>query len=113
MKFTQIMTPNSAWNKFKLKFNTILDKHAPTKTFSSRRDRQPWVTTEYLEGTNERDNKASTASQTLAPEDKAEYRRTRNRVTALKRELKHLYFQTSIEKSHGDSGKLWKILKRF
>ena len=40
-------------------------------------------------------------------------RRTRNRVTALKRELKRLYFQNSIHDAQGDSSKLWKALKKF
>ena len=37
----------------------------------------------------------------------------RNRTVSLKRNLKALFFQTSIEESNGDSAKLWKALKRL
>ena len=36
-----------------------------------------------------------------------------NRTVSLKRSLKALFFQTSIEESNGDSAKLWKALKRL
>ena len=116
MDWTEVYTTNDselAWGLFKVKFIELLDKHAPYKTFMSRMDRQPWVTTEFLEGANERDNKSKTSSDSGNPIDKADYRRTRNRVTSLKRELKRLYFQTSIQESKGDSSKLWKALKKF
>ena len=49
--------PENAWNIFKSGFFHVLDKHAPYKMFNSRRDCQSWVTTEYLERANERDEK--------------------------------------------------------
>ena len=57
--------------------------------------------------------KSKTAATTLDPQNAREYKRTRNRVVALKRQLKKLYFQNSILEAEGDSGKLWKSLKRF
>ena len=45
--------------------------------------------------------------------DKTEYKRARNRVTAMKRELKRLFFRNSIDEAEGDQKKLWKALKRF
>ncbi len=103
--------PDRACNTFKVKFISKLDTHAPYKFFNSRKDRQPWVTTEFLECGNERDEKLKISTQTNDPVDKREYKRTRNRVVALKRELKRLFFQTSIQESRGDSKKLWKALK--
>ena len=105
--------PEIAWGIFKKDFVSILDKHAPYKSFYSRRDRQPWVTTEYLEGANERDNKLAQSETSNNPQDRIEYKRIRNRVVGLKRDLKRLFFQRSIEDSYGDSSKLWKALKHF
>ena len=102
-----------AWIGFKQKFVDILDKHAPYKHFNSRKDRQPWVTTEFLETGNERDEKQKIASITLVANDKREYKRVRNWVTALKRELKRLFFRNSIDEAEGDQRKLWKALKHF
>ncbi len=42
------MNPNQVWINFKAKFVETIDKHAPYKYFNSRKDRQPWVTTEFL-----------------------------------------------------------------
>ena len=50
------MDPDLAWSIFKKKYIKILDKHAPFKFFQTRKDKKPWVTTEFLENANERDN---------------------------------------------------------
>ena len=107
------LNPEEAWLKFKTIFVNILDNHAPYKYFNSKKDRQPWVTTEFLEAGNERDEKQKVASQSLDPSDKIEYKRTRNRVTSLKRELKRIFFKNSTDKAGNDQQKLWKALKRF
>ena len=88
--------PELSWTTFKTKFVSILDKHAPYKYFNSRLDRQPWVTTEHLERANERDEKANISATLLTPDAKLDFKRTRNRVTPLKREFKRMFFETSI-----------------
>ena len=45
--------PDLAWQKFKTQFLSYLDKHAPFKYFNTRKNRKPWVTTEFLENANE------------------------------------------------------------
>ena len=105
--------PNEAWNLFKSDFLEILDKHAPYKYFNSRKDRQPWVTNEYLESVNERDNLRRQADRTGDLLQDRMAKNVRNRCVSLKRELKRLFFQTSIAESAGDNAKLWKTLKRF
>ena len=102
-----------AWTKFQNDFLNILHNHAPLKTFSDREDRQPWVSTEYLESCNERDDLQKIAKNTKQPFDIFLANRARNRTTSLKRELKRLFFQSSIEEANGDSKKLWKALKRL
>ena len=84
-----------------------------TKTFNDREDRQPWVSTEYLEACNERDELQKKSKKTGQAIDKFLANRARNRTTSLKRELKRLFFQTSIQEANGDSKKLWKALKRL
>ena len=107
------MDPDNAWNIFKVKFIRILDKHAPYKYFNTRTDKKAWITTEFLENANERDNLSRLAKSRGCPVLKERHRRTRNRVVSLKREFKRLFFKTSIDEAKGDSSKLWKILKRF
>ena len=60
-----------------------------------------------------RDEKHKIAASTLNANDEIVYKRTRNRVTALKRELKTLFFKNSIDEAEGDQKKLWKAVKRF
>ena len=78
---------NNSWLKFKPLFSNILNVHAPYKTFQSRTDRQPWVTTEFLENCNERDELVDIASNSGNPVDIARARRVRNRVVFLKQDL--------------------------
>ena len=39
----------TAWELFRSRFTNVLHEHAPLKVFNTRRDRQPWVTTQFLE----------------------------------------------------------------
>ncbi len=104
---------NTAWEQFRNKFTKILHKHAPLKTFRTRRDRQPWVTTAYLESANERDEVQDKAKKTNLALDKLRAKIIRNRTVSMKRNLKSLFFQTSIQEAGTDSAKLWKALKRL
>ena len=83
------------------------------KIFNTREDRQPWVCTEFLECTNERDDLQKKAKISNSPCGQIIANRARNRCTSLKRELKRLFFQSSIQESKGDAGRLWKALKRL
>ena len=78
-----------------------MHKHAPLKVFSTRDDRQPWVNTEFFESANERDELAKKAEKSNRACDAFIAKRARNRTVSLKRELKRLFFQTSIRDSHG------------
>ncbi len=104
---------NTAWELFRLKFIEILHSHAPQKTFNTCRDKQPWVTTSYLESANERDDLQHKAKKTQSALDDLRTKIVRNRTVSLKRNLKALYFQTSIQEAGSDSAKLWKALKRL
>ena len=75
--------------------------------------RQPWICTEFLEACNERDELQKKAKTSNSACDKIIANRASNRTVFLKWELKRLFFQTSIQDAHGDSGKLWKALKRL
>ncbi len=102
-----------AWSVFKNDFLTILYKHTPLKTFHNRGDQQPWICTEFLESTNERDDLMEKASKSESAIDLFMAHQARNRTVALKRQLKRLFFQNSIIEAEGDSAKLWKALKRL
>ena len=93
---------NGSWLNFREKFILILNAHAPYKTFQARADRQPWVTTEYLENCNERDELINVASLSQNQGDIALAKRARNRVVFLKRDLKHIFFRTSINDAQGN-----------
>ncbi len=108
-----VENPDTAWSNFKEIFLNTLHKHAPEKTYQSRRDTQPWVCNEFYESANERDDRQHKAKNTKSPIDQLLANQARNRTTALKRELKRMFFQKSIEEAQGDSGKLWKTLKRL
>ena len=104
---------NTAWNSFQVDFLNILHINAPIKMFGDREDRQPWVSTEFLESCNERDDLQAKAKKSKLAIDTFIANRARNRTTSLKRELKRLFFCTSIEEADGDSKKLWKVWKRL
>ncbi len=90
-----------------------MHEHAPLKTFNTRRDRQPWVTTGYLESANERDEMQDKAKRSQLAIDDLRAKIIRNRTVSMKRNLKALFFQTSIQDAGNDSAKLWKALKRL
>ena len=91
-----------AWLNFKEGFLKILFKHAPLKTFTTRDDRQPWICTDYLESANEWDDLRRKAKWTNSACDKILANIARNRTTSLKRQLKRLFFQNSIQDAKGD-----------
>ncbi len=102
-----------AWTTFKDKFLDILYKHAPEKTFRQWHDTQPWVINEYLDNANERDDLQHKSKRTKNPINQFLANLVRSRTTMLKRELKRLYFQISIQNAEGNTAKLWKALKRL
>ena len=83
------------------------------KQFNTRMDSQPWVTHEYLESCNEWDNAQNKAHKTRSAMDRFNANQTRNRTTALKKQLEQIFFQHSIQEASGDSAKLFKALKRL
>ena len=66
-----------------------------------------------LESANERDDLQRKAKRTNSVCYKLLANMARNRTTSLKRQLKRLFFQNSIQDTKGDSAKLWKALKRL
>ncbi len=78
----QCQDPDECWRLFKIKFFNVLDKHALIKEFSSRSDHKEWVTTEYLENCNERDDLLRVAQRTGSEDMHQRYKRVRNRYAS-------------------------------
>ena len=68
---------------------------------------------DFLDSCNKRDDLQWKSARTKNPIDQFMSNRACNHTVQLKREIKCLYFQTSIQNSWGDSKKLWKVLKRL
>ena len=83
--------PDSCWGMFKHDFLSILGRHALYKEFHTREDRKPWVTTEWLENCNKRDNIGKRGRDQDCPVLKQQPTQIRNRVVSMKRELQSLF----------------------
>ena len=60
-----------------------------------------------------RDIKKAKARKTSSPFDKTVANHYRNMVNNMKRELKRLYFSNAIKEATGNSGELWKVIRKL
>ena len=78
------------WHLVVLPVHSVLNQGVSSEVekINTRADKKPWITTEFLESTNERDNLSWMAKSRGCPVLKEHHRIARNRVVTLKREFK-------------------------
>ena len=88
-------------------FLSLFDKHAPVKTKRVRAEEKPqWLTEEINAAGKTRDNLLLTTGKS------AEFKKQRNKVTAMKRQAKKLYFSDLIA-SKKDTKSIWKAINEL
>ena len=74
----------------------------------------PWMTLEILKARKNRDKLKSKwikAGHIVDSQEHKEFRKLRNKITAMKRLAKRNNLQKKCEEAKGDSEKLWRVVK--
>ena len=99
--------PNEALDILMSLFKEFADIHAPLRKYTVKTKPSPWLT-DYLRDLMEtRDMAKLEAKTSVYPSDLAVYRKLRNYVVKINRELKRSYFQNSINDSKNDAKSMW------
>ena len=106
-----------------MKFNSILNQHAPWIVFQLRKNYNPWLTEEIKEMMKLRDSwkiKAkmlATIDNGEASEEQqkawGEYKKLRNHINNLKGREENKFKRSKIEENLSDTAKVWKITKSY
>ena len=93
---------------FTSSFNSILNRHAPTKVIQNRTNYQPYVTKEIKDTMDKRDQLKSVAAKTGNLEDYEEYKTERNKVTYVMRNAEQDYLKKKFNDENATSNEIWK-----
>ena len=101
----QFTDPDSALEFWHKTFLGVFDKHAPLKTKRVKHTpKPPWLNKEIQEAIHKRDSLSSTKQ----PE---EFKKLRNKVTAMKRSAKKKYFRELLSNNSNNKSKsIWKAI---
>ena len=105
--------PNTAYETWAVKYNIVLNKHAPLKRKRVRQKESSWINDDILNKIRERDRMKRKAKRTKLDSDWTLYKKSRNSVTAMIRRAKRSYVSESILNNTGDSTAMWKSLRRI
>ena len=109
------------WEKFSEAFKALADKHAPHVTVRNKLNGSPWITTEYLALSRDRDyykrkfdklKKSAEAGQETN-ELWNEYKYLRNKVNILNKKLKRDFFRNKFQQCANKLQDSWKVLKKL
>ena len=90
----------------------IIDRLAPLRQVKVKQRTEPWMTGDIISGIKRRDSLFGLFKRNRANRDVyGEFCRVRNKVQRDVKLAKQVYFKGLIERSEGDSGKLWRNLK--
>ncbi len=102
---------DSAWSCFHDIFTNILDTIAPVKEVRIKQRTEEWMTSDILDGINERDSLLQTFKKGNDQTVYKKYCSVRNRVQRDIKRAKANYFQDKIEEYKNNSKKLWSVFK--
>ncbi len=88
----------------------LMDKHAPAKTLTPKRCKQPWMSEEIRKIMRRRDRLRDKFLKTNLPTDKENYRVIRNKVKQEIRNAKIRFYYSKFEKP-GNSKEIWSTLR--
>ena len=101
------------WDDFKTKFLKLCNAHAPKVSVRKKRKCSPWITSEYIELSRDRDYLKRKFDQTGELLYWKKYQKSRNTLNNLNKKLKKQYFFNQFQAHSGDSKMTWKILNEF
>ena len=107
--FDYAQDPNYNYEKFQNHFLECLEKHAPLKKLSKRKEkmkRKPWINKEIIQCIRKRDKLYKEFIKTKNPEWEAKYKTCRNKINHLVRTNKRNYYSSYFENFKSNSKKI-------
>ena len=114
--FDNSLDVNHNYNKFQDHFLRCLDKHAPLKKLSKRKEkmkRKPWINTEILRSIRTRDKYYKKFIKTKCQEWEVKYKTCRNKINHLIRSSKRNYYSNYFENFKNNSKKIWSGIREI
>ena len=98
---------NHGWSTIINRITEILDEFCPIKSFSFKKDKQPWVNQELLTEMANRDEAVKVAERTDATEDEVYARKIRNRTKNLANKAQIDSYNNQLDANSGNQRKYW------
>ena len=114
--FDNAQDPNYNYEKFQNHFLECLEKHAPLKKLSKRKEkmkRKPWINKEIIQCIRKRDKLYKKFIKTKNPEWEAKYKTCRNKINHLIRTNKRNYYSSYFENFKSNSKKIWSGIREI
>ena len=102
-----------SWERWKLAYTDICDRHAPMKSLRLKKRSNPWMTHDIMNLMYERDYVHAKATQSNDSKLWQDYRYLRNKVTCIIKERKNAYFNGIHTLCRNDPQKMWSEIKRL
>ena len=99
------------WERWKLAYTDICDRHAPMKSLRLKKRSNPWMTHDII--MYERDYVHAKATQSNDSKLWQDYRNLRNKVTCIIKDRKNAYFNDIYTLCRNDPPKMWSEIKRL
>ena len=100
----------TAWEKWKINFINICDKHAPLRMFRVKQNCKPWVNNEVVTLMKRRDAIHQKAVHLKNATLFSQYKTLRNECTTIIRKNKREYIQHHIQNNKGNPREFWKMV---
>ena len=104
---------NDLWDRFDLLFNTIVNKHAPTRPQTRREIRnnaKPYITKGILKSIKNKQKLFKKALKYPTQSNWDAFKNYRNKLTRTIKASKQVYFKTQIKNNKYNTKKLWNVL---
>ena len=102
--------PNKMWEKWKLCFLSVCDKHAPIKQRRARNQQSPWITSNIKNMILEKNKLKTTAGKTNNPDIWLKYKEARKTVNNTIKEAKATYYKDHIKTNTGNTREIWRTI---
>ena len=102
---------DKAYELWSVKFNAVLNKHAPIKKRRVKQKDTPWMNSEIMHKMRERDKMKVEAKKSDSETQWNAYRKLRNKVTSMIRLAKRMYVLKSVRDNQNNPSAMWKSLR--
>ena len=114
IKWNELLKANndvdSKWSTFHSLFLKLCDKHAPYVTMRPKIKGSPWINTQYIEISRERDFFKRKFLKTRDPAYYNQFKSFRNRANTLNKKLKRAFVKEKLQNVGNELKKRWKVL---